>query len=886
MAGGGCGGSTGADVAIPDSGGDTEKTSDPLDSLQAMSIPKDKEIELTLLLEDVFTLIEELSADGSIEKINQRGLYTLTISRDFDKDTAIFSGNGQLSFSSKDLRPKYEAGAVMCIISPTEEAINALLEELGETPNFTLTNASDDPQLYAVARDKDSSGKSHMFTYQIPSRKSFKYTQGEIVILSSDISTDISGDMSGKSEDIPYVPTGTTSADIELIDKRFQIQRLGDFFRWCADGIDSKLAEIEANSAAVNATFRAALDNTQLTSLSSAYNPVKNFSYEKSFVPFGNDNGGRYNRTITRNTTGRYTVYSCHSFSTGSDYYLVQAKLESTPGYGETEKQNDYTDGSPAFWTHYHYGFTDYLINSAYIEGAGAEDANVTVIKTVPSDSVPKSYSSSKSMGWNLGGTVGGGYTQTPGFGANLGLTGGVSHNETVNYTTQNWTIENETSISVPKFRASFMREENDGSPHHDTGSLEYDRWQDIKVDEATTRRIEYTAEWIWEVKKDFWQNRDNVKIIANPIIGERFAHGWGFYQKSYVFYYKRHGSEKNGKATTIESSLPQDLGVPAPAHIYVSKSGFEVASAGANDETFELLCNTDWKIESDSDWCVLRYATPVQDTETITEKNTITGKDTGSNKKTIHFSIEPFNIITGKNIPREANITITELLPGNRTGQTVKISVSQLPPDLHVSVSSTDLTAKTEGGTMSFNLKATGKWTVKSDSNWCVIDPSCTSGDATGSGGKAITFTVSKITATAGFTDSTRKATIMVTDDRGNSRTVYVYQGEIILKISGTAYNEEQSRIDVGPSDRTMSFTLTCNTNWTVDGYGWCTADDSCKSGGSTGSNGKQIICHIGPLGSMAQYLFPTRNIVIRVKATAPGFSVKKDINVVQSTK
>ena len=294
------------------------------------------------------------------------------------------------------------------------------------------------------------------------------YSQGETVILSSDVSIDIDANtgVGNESGNIPYEPTGTTSADIELMEKRYQLQRIGDFFRWCADGIDAGLAEIEANSAAVEATFRAALDANDLTSIASAHNSVITFDYCKTFEPFGNDNGGRYNRTITRKTLGRYSVYSTHSFSNGSDFYLVRAKLESTPGYGKNEKQDDYSDGSPPFWTHYHYGFTGHLTNSAYIVGADEDASKVAVLRTLPSETVPKTYNNTKSMGWSFGGTFGGSYVQNPGAGGNIGLSYSVSHNESVSYSTQNWTIEPESSIAVPKLKAEFMREYDDDPPH------------------------------------------------------------------------------------------------------------------------------------------------------------------------------------------------------------------------------------------------------------------------------------------------------------------------------------------------------------------------------------------------------------------------------------
>ncbi len=265
------------------------------------------------------------------------------------------------------IKPSYDKGVIVTLAEPSEKAVNTLLEILGERPNFSLMASQDKLELYAAARAEDNSGKKHFFSYQIPQRKHFIYEHGEIITLSSDSSVDVEGISSGdnEAEDLTEY-SGTTSEDIERIETEYQVNRYRDFFHWCADGIDEALA----NSEAAVASLRAAAGNDELTSIAAGAHPVINYDYCYTFTPFGgyNYNGGRYNRTISRKNKAQYHIYSVHSFSTGSDFYLVKATLTTSPDYQETNPQRNYTDGNPAFYTHYHAGFTDYFITRAYID--------------------------------------------------------------------------------------------------------------------------------------------------------------------------------------------------------------------------------------------------------------------------------------------------------------------------------------------------------------------------------------------------------------------------------------------------------------------------------------------------------------------------------------
>ena len=184
--------------------------------------------------------------------------------------------------------------------------------------------------------------------------------------------------------------------------------------------------------------------------------------------------------------------------------------------------------------------------------------------------------------------------------------------------------------------------------------------WQDIKVDGETKSRIEYSTEWAWEVKKDFWQNRDSVRIIATPVIGERFAFGWGMCNRVG----DDKGNDHNGKSQTIDVSMPTDLGDLAPAHLHVSKGSF---APNPNGETlsFTLLCNSNWTVESNADWCVISE----------TGKS---GADTGANERQILFNVAKHPQAGGDFSVRQAKITVKEIRPNGKIGDSFDIDIQQ----------------------------------------------------------------------------------------------------------------------------------------------------------------------------------------------------------------
>ena len=672
IASGGCGGSGGGDVQIPNgtNGNNGAERTDGEENIkkeyQAEAVLTDDDV--AELYKDVAALVEmfeSLDKDGTLAKINARGLHVAEFSANGDVYTDVtpqaVSSDKAVALLSNDLRAAFTRGEVIALLSPKAENVNKLYKALGVSFDVKVGGHAEGLDIFALAMASDDKGQLHTFAYQMPQWDSFTYKNGEGSVISSDVTADVDDVASGDADYTEYPYTGTTSEDVRKIVRDYNVKRLMDFFHWCGNGIDSELAASEAIAA-----LKAAAAADELTALAAAHHKTIPFNYTKTFAPFGDYNSGLYNRTITRETKGIYHVYSCHSFATGSDFYLVQATLSSMPHTQETNPQRNYTDGDPAFYTDYYAGFTDYLINQAYIEGADNDPNKVQLIYNIPGDSVPEKQTVTKSDSWSISTEVGFGGKVTgesAEFSFNAKLSQSASHSNSITYTTQNWRIQNYCGVSNAQFTAFFTKEANGNEQKHYYNIFgDKDYWIKLNLDSASTTRIEFTTEWIWEVKKDFWQNRDRVKLIANPTVGERFAFGAGYC-------YRPWGSNRgdrnlnNGRAQTIDVTNAADICAPAPAHVYVNQTNFNT-NADAQEAAFRLLCNSDWKVESDSDWCKIGSDS--------------TGTDTGAQERFIRFNIDAHPNAGGAYAVRQAVITVTELLPNNRTGSVVKVYVQQ----------------------------------------------------------------------------------------------------------------------------------------------------------------------------------------------------------------
>ncbi|MBQ3693280.1 MAG: BACON domain-containing protein [Synergistaceae bacterium] len=566
------------------------------------------------------------------------------------------------------VKPRYDEGQIIYMLSPTQDNLDVLLRGIDETSPYTEPANSDEPiyALYAITKRYASNGTKHVFTYEIPCQVDFTSEVVEYESESRDVSDYSIEEISSLpvSDDGPaeQKDTDDTTEKLDLID-----QCLVNYGEWALHYIDDYLETAGLKAAEFSSQVNAATDGKDLEDLASAKHGMIDLSFKKDFHPFSN---GTYDHTAHRKSSVTYDIYCCHSFSTGSDYYLVKFDAASKPDVVYDYTRRNYDDGDPAYYTEYYGGATDNIRVGAYIED-GDSTSNALLVKTVPFATVPMNKTYSEHMGWSQGGKISFGYSQKSGPSIGLDLTETVTHDKTITYTTTDWKLDNNRSsgrINEALFDLDVKGEDITaydvlgGVGHRQGGYFrDLDVWDIVKLPEAARDELKFTVEWVWEVKKQFWQSREYIPFMGYAEFTDLFVHGGGVCVPANIFARKHSGgSEKTKIKTQVK---PQEIAHDAPSHIYVDKTLFDFGAVGGV-RGFSLLCSGNWKVESDSDWCTI-------------PKIYQSGSDTGGNATDVTFEVAPFNTSGGYDA-RRAIITATEIRPDGSTGDSVKIEVNQ----------------------------------------------------------------------------------------------------------------------------------------------------------------------------------------------------------------
>ena len=267
-----------------------------------------------------------------------------------------------------------------------------------------------------------------------------------------------------------------------------------------------------------------------------------------------------------------------------------------------------------------------------------------------------------------------------------------------------------------------------------------------------------------------------------------------------------------------------------------ISTTSFDIAPEGGT-LSFDLLCNQDWTLENDSDWCVFA-------------SSDMSSGDTGPDGRHITFTVKD-GWSGGYHGDRQAVITARNL----NSGETVRIYVNQeaslYSADYFFNVSAHSLTASPLGGKYNFILTCNADWIAKSDSDWCVINASDRSGNPTATSGRTITFTV-KGEEDEGYHEE-RRAVITVTN-KASGKTLKV---DVLQEASELDEEEEWDHfftvspksLTVSPLGEKTSFVLMCWPLWVVESDSdWCVINSADVLGYNTGAGGKRITFTVAP--------------------------------------
>ena len=532
---------------------------------------------------------------------------------------------------SEILKTAFNRGAFVTLVYPSADDINKLYSMLDIKDNYNFSDETEIPrkELYAISK-KSTANADLVFVYSIESDNNVSYS-AETPILSDDLSVsfdnasgnednmdEISQDIANRviSEVLNNDSSGIdsadkeTSGDVDVSEESFHRERLNRFLDFVED-LNSSLGVYDGEAAAFKSSLMAADDNIDLSSVNGEITVLdKDFiDYKtKKFRLFSNNDS--FNVNLARKNEIRISTYSCHSFSNGYDYYLLQADTTTIP-QSFVDEQGTFKRGGFNVKLNYLHGFT----KSFGIESWINMD-NATIFKSLPGNINP-STNHSESMGWELGGSVG-----FDGKSATGSITGKISHNQSTSWTTREYEIKNETVGSRAKWNAVYQNPSNGGK--HSSFPYE-DGYYGVNAKASSTERTTFRSEWLWIIPRESWlKNPGAPEAWVKENWSEGFCIGECWYTEG-SFPWPTHIWDRYDASYGF-STASQKIKMPVPPRIATSGAYFH-PGAGGQDYDFDLYADGNWTVTTDS-WIHL-------------SESSSSGSATGANPKRITFHVD-----------------------------------------------------------------------------------------------------------------------------------------------------------------------------------------------------------------------------------------------------
>lgn len=364
----------------------------------------------------------------------------------------------ELLFDADSVKTAYDEEEIILLFYPDEAFINRTLEALGMEGNYVLSpeNAPDGRiEIFAISK-RTVNNRTHTFRYYAACDDAFTVSDdmsapsigGGDVTVSGDVAyvIDENGNIISSSDIANGNKEEMILDDDESI-KLFTVDRWRRYYNWAvnltewADEQSAEASSIEIKSAA---------EENDLTRISTAQTEAFDCSFNKDgYQPWGNINGTDA-VNVRRANTASFIIYSCHSFTSGSDYYLVKATARTATNYYQDrvvtfrwadDSFNKYRNGPGIDLSGNMSGHKD-PVN--YLSGftksmkiyASIRNGNPGILANTPTN-VPKETQYSNTIGWNIGGSVVGGAPAM----SNLSLNAGASFSETKSFTKEAYEI-------------------------------------------------------------------------------------------------------------------------------------------------------------------------------------------------------------------------------------------------------------------------------------------------------------------------------------------------------------------------------------------------------------------------------------------------------------
>ncbi|MBR1671532.1 MAG: BACON domain-containing protein [Fretibacterium sp.] len=495
---------------------------------------------------DMTSYLEEaLSRDVDLNSLSRGDIVLLVIDEGLDAPEE----------KKRAVKNAFERGVLLTLAYASSGEINTLRQVLGLAPNFSIPEDWTDPwvEVYAItSRTRD--GVRDIYTYVTPSDSNFA---GETA--STDVTQECveKGLLELKSGDAP-VPDGNELETVpeEMTEEQYHRSRVKNLLKWKEEGLNSLEQQVAASARSL--TVRLAEDASDLKKLASAQVETRDCS-------------GEWFSSIVN-----YTIFTCHSFSDGSDYYLVQLGGNLAP------KKYEHKTVKGTWESHYYAGYYEF---SSLLDSGDMDASAVTLVKNAPPNA-NNSETVTNGFNWNIGGQVSYGQKDDLAFSGNGGITVESSSSTVIN----DYNIENTSTQGGYKAGTKWVyrfRRPPDGTLNFVGRNVQ---------DAVNASRYTFTPDlqWIWQVSKSYWQQHPVVRLNTTYTPATGFSKGNGgalWISGGRTDYDTRRDSH------SIAVSLTP------PPHIGVSRGTFAF-DRGAGSDTFTLLSEANWTASSDQAWC------------------------------------------------------------------------------------------------------------------------------------------------------------------------------------------------------------------------------------------------------------------------------------------
>ena len=526
-------------------------------------------------------MLAELEADGTMAEVEKHGIYKYTGGENAEEEVLA----------------AYESGKVVMLFEPTAEDVNGFLQLLGSLSMNVEDIAPNTKglELFAMARKKDSDGKSHRCTYIVTHRADATVSDETVELAPEE--GDASKEDSGSEA---TVTEKQTEAEPEYSEVEFQVDRWREFYKWIA-GLDDA---IKANAASMSDyEVRAAADDDDLTKLSEAQIVTLDLSVSKKLSGF-NINGAycpEFERTMNRRNVLTFTIYSAHSFKSKDDFYIVRGNMSTTPrNYQDTMVR--FTDGdNNTLKCNFVYGYTKETDLFLEIDdGNKLSASDLSLIEVQPAN-VNRSTTYSKTTTESISGKIG---VNKDGPSAEIG--GGVSYSNSQSWTTSEYSIVNHSFSNSFEMAAwaTFFDYCDGGSEHDYEGKYHGDshdgEWDGVNATPASTVMLELPVYAVFQVKENYWKNHSKINLIGWLYVSDGWTTGYTDVYKSgwhtSVLSYGRQDNTDTG-CKGFSFALKQ------PPHAAVTQRKFDLDSDGTSKVSFTLLAEDNWTITDIPDW-------------------------------------------------------------------------------------------------------------------------------------------------------------------------------------------------------------------------------------------------------------------------------------------